>query len=192
MMRERVEPFLALMDARYAPLLFAVAPQAYAVYLWLWDGSDGSTEAAIFAVLGALGYELVYVGAIAWTEHRHRNAWTTLTAVIALFFSVAVAVYVYRDQGAAAWLHGGFPLVAFAYTMAMHRYHQRDAGADTLSGQDDTPPPVPTVTTDMTDMEDKSVGYDLDELKRHYGSVTKAAAAMGISRQAVYARRRKG
>lgn len=109
-----------LLDIRYAPLLFAAAPQAYAIFLWLWQGSDGSTAAFVFAILGALGYETVYVGAIAWTEDGRLGWGATLTALVALIFSVAVAIYVHRIQGWAALLHAGFPLTAFAYTMHMH------------------------------------------------------------------------
>lgn len=128
---ERIRPFIALLDARYLPLLFAVSPQSYAVYRWLWIGSDRSNEAFVFAVLGALGYELIYVGAIAWTEHQTFNGWTRATAWTALFFSIAIAVYVYRDQSYAAALHAGFPIVAFAYTMAMHTHGASDAKKET-------------------------------------------------------------
>lgn len=118
-MKERLAPFLMLLEARYAPLLFAVAPQAYAIYLWLFPRPyDGTGEA--FAVLGALGFEFVYVGAIAWAEDGKAGIWTWITAVIALLFSVAVAYYVYRSQGWWALLHAGFPLVAFGYTMQLH------------------------------------------------------------------------
>jgi hypothetical protein len=118
-MKERLAPFLILLEARYAPLLFAVAPQAYAVYLWLFPHPyDGFGE--FFAVMGGIGYEAIYVGAIAWAEEERWSFWTWGTAVIALLFSMAVAYYVYRSQGAWAWLHTGFPLVAFGYTMNMH------------------------------------------------------------------------
>jgi len=119
-MRQRFAPFLVLLEARYAPLLFAVAPQSYAVYLWLWLGSDRADASFWFAVAGALGYELVYVGAIAWAEEGRSSFWTWATAVVALAFSIVVAFYVYRAQGAWAWLHAGFPLVAFTYTLNMH------------------------------------------------------------------------
>lgn len=129
--KERVAPFVALLDARYLPLLAAAAPQAYAVYRWLWVGSDKSTEALIFAILGAVGFEMVYVGAIAWTEYGQFSRWTWFTAVAALVFSTAVAVYVYSAQGAAALLHAGFPVVAFAYTMAMHKTQQQPVPQNT-------------------------------------------------------------
>jgi hypothetical protein len=133
-MRKRLAPFLVLLEARYAPLLFAVAPQAYAVYLWLWRGSDLSSASFAFAVMGGIGYEFVYVGAIAWAEEGRSSAWTWLTAVVALLFSVAVAYYVYSAQGAWAWLHAGFPLVAFAYTLNMYgsaraQEHKRPSSA---------------------------------------------------------------
>jgi len=118
-MRERLAPFLVLLEARYAPLLFAVAPQAYAVYLWLMP-QPHSITGELFAVMGGIGYEAIYVGAIAWAEEGRWSFWTWGTAVIALVFSMIVAYYVYRFQGAWAWLHAGFPLVAFGYTMNMH------------------------------------------------------------------------
>ena len=118
-MRARLAPFLILLEARYAPLLFAVAPQAYAVYLWLFP-APYSRVGEFFAVMGGIGYEFIYVGAIAWAEEERWSFWTWGTAVIALLFSMAVAYYVYRYQGAWAWLHAGFPLVAFGYTMNMH------------------------------------------------------------------------
>ena len=118
-MKERLAPFLMLLEARYAPLLFAVAPQAYAVYLWLLPVPYNGTG-EFFAVMGGIGYEFIYVGAIAWAEEGRWSLWTWTTAVIALLFSMAVAYYVYRYQGDWAWLHAGFPLVAFGYTMNMH------------------------------------------------------------------------
>ncbi len=118
-MKARLAPFLILLEARYAPLLFAVAPQAYAVYQWLFP-APYSITGEVFAVMGGIGYEAIYVGAIAWAEEERWSFWTWGTAVIALLFSMAVAYYVYRYQGAWAWLHAGFPLVAFGYTMNMH------------------------------------------------------------------------
>lgn len=118
-MKQRFSPFLVLLEARYAPLLFAVSPQSYAVYLWLFPAQYNLTG-EVFAVLGALGFEFVYVGAIAWAEDDKASWWTWGTAAVALIFSVLVAYYVYRSQGAWALLHAGFPLVAFFYTMQLH------------------------------------------------------------------------
>ena len=118
-MRNRLAPFLVLLEARYAPLLFAVSPQSYAVYLWLFPKPYDLTG-EVFAVLGALGFEFVYVGAIAWAEDERASWWTWGTAAVALVFSILVAYYVYRAQGAWALLHAGFPLVAFFYTMQLH------------------------------------------------------------------------
>lgn len=117
-MKERLAPFLMLLEARYAPLLFAVAPQAYAVYLWLMPQPYTMTG-EFFAVMGGVGYEFIYVGAIAWAEEGKWSFWTWATAVVALVFSMAVAIYVYKSQDWAV-LHAGFPLVAFCYTMNMH------------------------------------------------------------------------
>jgi hypothetical protein len=119
---QRIAPLLALLDARYFPLLFAAAPQAYTVYRWLFFASDRSTEAWFFAVVGATGFEMVYVGAIAWAEGHARSHWFWLTAFTALLFSVLVALRVYLP-GEVEWaiLHSGFPLTAFCYTMLIHR-----------------------------------------------------------------------
>jgi hypothetical protein len=126
-MKDRLAPFLVLLEARYAPLLFAVAPQAYAVYLWLFP-QPYDVWGELFAVMGAIGYEFVYVGAIAWAEEDRSSVWTWATATVALIFSVVVAYYVYRYQGAWAWLHAGFPLVAFTYTLNM--YSKRSPSVD--------------------------------------------------------------
>lgn len=115
-MKKRLAPFLMLLDAKYLPLLVAVAPQAYAVYRWLI--LSGAPEA--IATLGAVGYEAIYIGAIAWAEEERWSFWTWATAVVALLFSMSVAYYVYQAQGWWALLHTGFPLVAFCYTMNMH------------------------------------------------------------------------
>lgn len=130
-LRQRLGPFLALLDARYSPLLFAVAPQAYAVFLWLYDKTK--PESFWVAIIGALGYEMVYVGAIAWADYGHKTRWTTVTAVAALGFSVAVAIYAYIDQGWWSLLHAGFPLVAFCYTMQMHAGRSVPAAAPTTA-----------------------------------------------------------
>lgn len=118
-MKARLAPFLVLIEARYAPLLFAVSPQAYAVYLWLFPHQYTATG-EFFAILGGIGYEAIYVGAIAWAEEGRWSFWTWATATCALLFSMVVAYYVYRDEGWWSWLHSGFPLVAFTYTMNMH------------------------------------------------------------------------
>lgn len=119
-MKRRLAPFLVLLEARYAPLLFAVAPQAYAVYLWLFP-NPYDLWGELFAIIGAVGYEAVYVGAIAWAEEGRAGCWTWLTAGAALVFSIAVAIFVYLPQGWWAALHAGFPIVAFCYTMQLHK-----------------------------------------------------------------------
>lgn len=130
----RLQAFTVLLDIRYLPLLFAAAPQSYSVFLWLWHGSDLSQAAYVFAILGALGFEFVYVGAIAWAEHQAKTNWTWITAASALVFSILVAIYVHSSEGYWAALHAGFPFVAFCYTMAMHAASlpqpERTASAD--------------------------------------------------------------
>lgn len=155
-MKARFAPFLVLLEARYAPLLFAVAPQSYAVFLWLWRGSDLTDASFWFAVMGALGYELVYVGAIAWAEENRFSFWTWATAGVALGFSVLVAFYVYQAQGAWAWLHAGFPLVAFAYTLNM--YSKRSVAAPATSAQ----PALEALPERSSSMEATDVGTDAD------------------------------
>lgn len=120
----RLGPFLDLLDARYLPLLAVVAPQAWTVYAWLLR--DGAPEA--IAVLGGLGYEAVYVGAVAWAERGAGWGAARPPAVAALLFSVAVAVAYYAPAlGPIAILHAGFPIVAYAYTVSMHAAQHRDA-----------------------------------------------------------------
>ena len=133
----------SLFTPRDIPLLFVVLPQAYTVALWQWEGragpltgaawSIGAWVALVFAILGGIGYEAIYVGAVAWARRitsRAAHAWAFLTALSALGFSVGVAVYVYRAQGGAAWLHAGFPVVAFLYTVMTFAAHGRAAPAE--------------------------------------------------------------
>lgn len=117
-LRRRLGPFLALLDARYLPLLFAVAPQAWAVYAWLLASETPPAVAA----LGAVGYEAVYIAAVAWAEYGGGDVRAQRrTALGALGFSVAVAVYHYWPmQGWGALLHAGFPVVAYLLTLQMH------------------------------------------------------------------------
>jgi hypothetical protein len=119
-MRQRLAPFLDLLDARYLPLLFVAAPQAYTVFAWLI--ADGAPYS--IAVLGAIGFEFVSVGAIAWAERGAGWAAARPPAVTALLFSVAVAVAHYGPtSGAMAVLHAGFPIVGYAYMVMMHAPH---------------------------------------------------------------------
>lgn len=121
-MKTRLQPFLALLDARYAPLLFLVLPQAYTVFLWLVESvppqSPYKTAAFIFAVIGGIAYEFASIGAISWTEAGKVNRWSIITAITSLVFSMLIAVKVYEaDQW--AWLHCGNALVAFFYTLSI-------------------------------------------------------------------------
>jgi hypothetical protein len=132
----RLGPFLALLDARYMPLLFAVIPQAWAVYAWLL-ASDAPPTVAAF---GAVGYEAVYIAAVAWAEYGASNVWAQRrTAFGALLFSIAVAVYHYWPaQSWGALLHAGFPLVAYLLTLQMHA----PTGAPAHPRADDAPAPT--------------------------------------------------
>jgi Trp operon repressor len=115
--KQRIAPFLDLLDARYLPLLFVAAPQAYTVYAWLL--ADGAPSA--IALMGGIGFEFVYVGAIAWAAKGAGWHAARVPAVTALIFSVAVAVAHYGAvNGALAILHAGFPLVGYAYMVMMH------------------------------------------------------------------------
>lgn len=116
-MRRRLEPFLDLLDARYLPLLFAAAPQAWTVYAWLL--ASGTPEQ--IARMGGIGFEFIYVGSIAWAVRGAGWQAARLPAVTALVFSCAVAVAHYAvSQGYLAVLHVGWPLVAYAYTVMIH------------------------------------------------------------------------
>ncbi len=124
-MKQRLAPFLDLLDVRYLPLLCVVAPQAYTVYAWLLR--DGAPSWV--ATLGGIGYEAVYVGAVAWAERGAGWVSARPPAVTALLFSVAVAVAYYAPLvGVLAILHAGFPLVAYAYTVMMHASQADRAG----------------------------------------------------------------
>ena len=116
-MKSRIAPFLDLLDARYLPLLFVAAPQAYTVYAWLL--ADGAPQS--IALMGGIGFEFVYVGAIAWAAKGAGWKAARIPAITALLFSVAVAVAHYAPtSGALAILHAGFPLVGYAYMVMMH------------------------------------------------------------------------
>lgn len=141
-MKQRLAPFLMLLDAKYLPLLVAVAPQAYAVYRWLI--LSGAPEE--IATLGAVGYEAIYIGAIAWAEEERWSFWTWATAVVALLFSMSVAYYVYQVQGWWALLHTGFPLVAFCYTMNMHVADEKRVAVEVDAPTMTAATPVVTLT----------------------------------------------
>lgn len=124
------------LQPHYAPQWLLVMPQAYNVFLWLyvghmqWMDANGITEAPdrwvflilgiIFAVIGGMGYESAYIGAIAWSEQKHGNIMVVVTATAALICAVLIAYHVHAHQGGWAWLHAGFPFVSFCYTLAMH------------------------------------------------------------------------
>lgn len=148
-LRRRLGPFIALLDTRYLPLLFAASYQAYTVYRWLWQGSEQTTADHLFAILGGLAFETVYIGCIAWTDAGQRNGWMTFTLAAALGFSVAVAIHMYAaTQGYWAILHAGFPVVAFGYAQAMHGKHAHAPQASPSVDVDTLPSlALPTVDT---------------------------------------------
>lgn len=164
-MNNRIKPFLVLLEVRYLPLLFIVARQAYVVYLWLIGSSDYSIVSECFAILGAVGYEFVYVGSIAWAEEKRFTKWTWLASIAALIFSSAVAYHVYQSDGAWAWLHVGYPLVGFFYTMNMF----------TL-----TRPPKPNETSEG---DLRALIYQMRDDNQSY---TQIANELNMSRSAVY------
>lgn len=159
-MNKRIEPFLDLLDARYLPLLFAYAPQAYTVYAWQ-QASGAPNE---IALLAGIGFEFISVGAIAWSERGAGWQAARWPSVTALAFSVAVAVAHYGGrEGALAVLHAGFPLVAYFYTLLMHskpmvRAAMNDsANAATLSTLLHTPPAqAQQVTVNVVSGESKT------------------------------------
>lgn len=180
-MRKRLAPFLALLDAKYAPLLFAVAPQSYAVFLWLWLHSDRSGAAYWFAVLGAVGFEWVYVGAIAWAEEGKSSRWTWATATIALVFSCAVAIYVHLDQEGWATLHMGFPLVAFAYTINMYKATSKDRVVASS--------PQPKVQPDWFEMQLAPPSVALPQLTVAANAIEDDAVALSVAPELPQAKR---
>lgn len=122
----RLGPFLDLLDARYLPLILVVSPQAWTMYAWLVR--EGSPE--VIARMGAVGYESIFVGAIAWAERGAGWRSARLPAVTALLFAVAVAVAYYGPgSGTLAIVHIGSPLVAYAYTLMMHAQRAEGPGA---------------------------------------------------------------
>lgn len=105
--------------AMYLPLALLAIPQSINVGKWLY--TDSSVMTIVAAWSGGMAFEAAYVGLIAWTGTTHRTRWFWLTALAALGFSVAIAVVVYApSQKGQAWLHAGFPIVAFGYTMIIH------------------------------------------------------------------------
>lgn len=122
-----------IFEPHYAPLWLVILPQAFAVFLWLLvDGMRWLEEhsyrdniylqvaVVVFAMIGAMGYESVYVGSIAWAERGSNNRYVFFTAGSSLLFSVLVAFHVYEFRGAWSLLHAGFPFVGFWYSIAMH------------------------------------------------------------------------
>lgn len=183
-LKRRIGPFVALLDARYLPLLFAVAPQAYAVFDWLIK--SGAPEWV--AILGGVGFEMTYVGAIAWAEDGRSSVWTWITAVVSLAFSVGVAVAVYAPQGWAAWLHAGFPLVAFCYTLQMHTATKRPKVASEVAEVAIEAPPVaprPALVDSRPATGKLPDATTLREKVAEMGTKAAVAAHYGVSRQAV-------
>jgi hypothetical protein len=123
--RQRLAPFLALMDGRFFPLLIVALPQAFVVYQWLEQGNHNYEGwATVFAVVGAAAFESVYLGVIAWAEGRADQRWVQGTTLASLGFSALVAVKVYwpgwQEELSSALLHAGFPLLAYCYSMTIH------------------------------------------------------------------------
>ena len=143
-MKQRLAPFLDLLDVRYLPLLAVIAPQSWTVYAWLLG--DGAP--VWVAALGGFGFEAVYVGAVAWAERGTGWSAARPPAVTALLFSVAVSVAYYAPHvGALAILHAGFPIVAYAYTVTMHAHR---TAHDAPAVQED----APTTKTDARTLPD--------------------------------------
>lgn len=183
---QRLAPFLDLLDARFLPLLFAYAPQAYTVYAWLL----GSGTPEEIALLGGIGFEFISVGAIAWAERGAGWQAARGPALTALAFSVAVAVAHYAPtQGTIAILHAGFPLVAYFYTLMMH---SRQPSKQEVAPVVDTPATEaqPTITTVAPKAlpESPSVAYLVDTEGLSFAD---AGRRLSISRQAAQARYKK-
>lgn len=192
----RLAPFLDLLDARFLPLLFAYAPQAYTVYAWLL----GSGTPESIAQLGGIGFEFISVGAIAWAERGAGWQAARGPALTALAFSVAVAVAHYAPtQGTIAILHAGFPLVAYFYTLMMH---SRQPSKQEVAPVVDTPvaaaqavvnlqvnqaQPMQLTASDPLALPQDSATIELDivDLVDNQGmSYAQAGKALGVTRQA--------
>lgn len=186
-MRQRIEPFLDLLDARYLPLLFAYAPQAFTVYAW--QLASGAPNA--IAVLAGIGFEFISVGAIAWSERGAGWEAARYPSIMALVFSVGVAVAYYGGrEGALAMLHAGFPLVAYAYTRMMHS-RQPSVNTHVASLQAEltetrrqltqaTSHRQPDVTIVVTEPDKRQ---QVKRLVDGGESITSAARQVGVSRQ---------
>lgn len=193
---KRLAPFLDLLDARFLPLLFAYAPQAYTVYAWL--KASGTPEE--IALLGGIGFEFISVGAIAWAERGAGWQAARGPALTALAFSVAVAVAHYAPtQGTIAILHAGFPLVAYFYTLMMHsRQPNKQEVAPVVAAAQavvnlQVNPAIeaqPTITTVAQKAlpESPSVAYLVDTEGLSFAD---AGRRLSISRQAAQARYKK-
>jgi hypothetical protein len=135
---KRIKPFLDLLDAKYLPLLFIASPQAYVVYRWLLEGSLQTSADFIFAVLGSIGFEAVYVSAVVWASERP-NRWVWFTSVSALLFSSGIALRVYWQQD--AWwslLHLGYPVISYFYSLTVHSDGEaRKSEDDEIKDDDD-------------------------------------------------------
>jgi hypothetical protein len=158
--KKRLAPFSALLDARYFPLLVAALPQAHTIYKWLWQGSDGTFDSWAFSIIGALGFEMVYVGAIAWAEGKQEGdehiRWFWLTALTALIFSTVVAAYHYwPTQPGWAILHSGFPIVAFCYTMLIHSATKQEVSRETEAPTPAQPKAIVTSAADSSTPQDE-------------------------------------
>lgn len=178
--KQRIEPFLDLLDARYLPLIAVVGPQAWTVYAWLL--ADGSPP--WISIIGGLGYELVYVGAVAWNMRGAGWKAARQPAITALLFSVAVAVAYYAPRvGVLAFLHAGFPLVAYAYTRMMHSH--------VMPSSEPSIPSSPLVTInnnvqtaiDATSTQVDSPQRRVKALVDGGATITQAASMVGVSRQ---------
>jgi hypothetical protein len=134
---KRVSPIKTLLNIKYFPLLVAGAQQCYVVGQWLMQGAaDGNKDwmklvlDIIFSIVGALGLEGFYIGAIAWGTggifetkgQRFWNGfWFWMVSLVALVGSSLVAFHLYYPkQQEWAFLHSMFPLGCFFYTMLIH------------------------------------------------------------------------
>jgi hypothetical protein len=74
----------------------------------------------MFAVLGSIGFEAVYVSVVIWSSERP-NKWVWFTSVAALLFSSGIALRVYWQQdGWWSLLHLGYPVISYFYSLTVH------------------------------------------------------------------------
>ena len=97
------------------PLTLAVVAQAAAVGIYMMNTAATNIQLLnlIIAIIAAFALDLIIVST-AFTPKYSRSAWifAIITSLMALLFSVGIAVKVYNGD----WLHAAFPTLVFFYS----------------------------------------------------------------------------